>query len=88
MVCIEVHVIRNSIHHHSVLYLISLFTFYIDILYITFSFPPVLHTHENILIYLMKYNNINHSQVICRYWQGITYASKILLIIFLYENMY
>jgi len=88
IVCIQVHVIRNSIHHHSVLYLISLLTFYIDILYSIFSFPPVLHTHENILICLMKYNNINHSQVICRYWQGTTYASKSLLIKFLYQNLY
>jgi len=36
----------------------------------------------------MKYNNINHSQVICRYWQGTTYASKSLLIKFLYQNLY
>ena len=88
IVCIEVHVIRNSIHHHSVLYLISLLTFCIDILYSTFSFPSVLHTHKNILIYLTKYNNINHSWVICRYWQGTTYASRSLLIKILYQNLY
>jgi hypothetical protein len=50
IVCLQVHVIRNSIHHHSVLYLISLLTLYIDILYSIFSFTPVLHTHENTII--------------------------------------
>lgn len=68
IICIQLHVIRNSTDRHSVLYFISLITFCIDTLYsiyiyIFFFFPPVLHTHENIVICLMKYNNINHSRL-------------------------
>jgi hypothetical protein len=39
----------------------SLLTFYFTVIHI-YYLPSVLHTHENILICLIKYSNINHSQ--------------------------